>query len=63
MTGSASDPHEPPDIVEAERDDHETRMTFGPGKVPIYVVLAWAGLLVAYFIYMVAYALPDLKTW
>jgi hypothetical protein len=52
-----------PEPLEAERDEHETRLSYGHGGVPWIVIAAWVGLLTAYVIYMASYALPDLSSW
>jgi hypothetical protein len=54
---------EPDPPLEAERDEHETRLDYGHGGVPRIVIAAWVALLTAYVIYMAFYALPDLSSW
>ncbi len=46
-----------------ERDDAPTEMSFDTGGVPFYVAIVWVVFLVAYLIYMVRFALPDLSAW
>lgn len=65
MSDSGSDrvpaPAEPERFV--EQDHEETRLGYGDGKVPFYIVLAWVLFLVAYVVAMSLLALPDLRAW
>lgn len=59
---AAPEPSEEPRLF-VEHDDGATAMGYDQGKVPLYVVAAWAVLLISYAIYMVSLALPDLSAW
>ncbi len=59
---SAEEPEEGV-LEEAARDEHPTRMAFGKGGFPWYVVLAWAALVVAYTAYYLYFGVPELRTW
>jgi hypothetical protein len=57
--GSDSEP-DPPFI---ERDDKQTSMAYDSGRIPLYIVVAWALFIVAYVVVMALVALPDLRAW
>jgi hypothetical protein len=50
----------PGPFVEGE---HETRLEYGHGRLPLYVAVAWIIFLVAYAVYFGFYGWPDLKQW
>ena len=50
-------------LVEAPRDEHDTRMGFGDGGFPLYVAAAWLGVIVAYVAYYLYFGVPDLRAW
>jgi hypothetical protein len=60
MSASESD-REPEHYV--EHDERETRLSYGGGKVPLYVGLLWLVFILTYVGVMVALALPDLRAW
>jgi hypothetical protein len=46
-----------------ETETDATEMTFDDGGVPLYVGVIWVCFLIAYLIFVIAYALPDWKAW
>jgi hypothetical protein len=46
-----------------ERDDGETQLPFGEGRVPVYIALVWVTFIVVYIVVMSWLALPDLRAW
>jgi hypothetical protein len=57
MSDSGSDP------AFVEDDAKETKLGYGAGKVPVYVIAAWVLFLVVYVVAMSLLALPDLRAW
>jgi hypothetical protein len=43
--------------------EHETRMAYGHGRLPIYIVAAWVAFLIGYVVYFWVYGWPDLVRW
>jgi hypothetical protein len=50
-----------PAFMESEHE--ATLMTYGPGKVPIYVIAVWAVAMVSLAAYFITYGIPDLSAW
>jgi hypothetical protein len=48
-------------LTESEYD--ETLMTYGPGKVPIFIIAIWAVAMVSLAAYFITYGMPDLSAW
>ena len=46
-----------------EDDAAETRLPYDKGGVPIYIALAWAGIIITYIAVMATLALPDFRRW
>lgn len=47
----------------SESEYEATTMTYGPGKVPLYVVALWAVVLIGLAVYFISYGMPDLSAW
>ena len=51
-------------LVESGSDAAPTRMAYdAEGRAPWFVYAVWAVALTAYVLYMVTFALPDLRAW
>ncbi len=49
--------------VPFDEGNHETKMTYGHGGFPKYVMAAWVCFLVGSAAYYYTYGLPDLTAW
>ena len=46
-----------------ESEYEETVMTYGPGKVPMYVIAVWTVAMIGLAAYFISYGMPDLSAW
>lgn len=62
---AATGQHDPAmDLIEDQRDRHETWMIYGEGhKFPRIVALVWVVAMVSLGAYLFLYAVPDFAKW
>jgi hypothetical protein len=64
MSAEESESQESRDLPQyVEGDNQRTKLGYDKGGVPLVVAIAWVTFLVAYVVYMLIYALPDLTAW
>jgi hypothetical protein len=60
-TAEKSPEGSPPPFVESETA--ETLLPYDKGGVPIYVAVAWVGIIIAYVTGVLTLVIPDLRAW